>query len=291
MESNRRCFLKTSGLLALSSLSTDFATDCTAADAPAAKAPKFDFYVMDTGLRGADVPTLESKVQLAKKLGFVGIGYTLNHRELPRFLELLDKERLELSAVYTTPQLEAEIDPGLAESIKHMKGRKTRIELAIGSKKFKPSEVEGDKKGVDLLKAVSDMAAETGPVVSIYPHIGSWTERVEDGVRLAKQVARKNVGTHFNLVHWSWVAKKKPLPELLTEALPHLFAVTINGLDGKKIVSLDQGDYDIDAFLALLKKTGYHGPVGLQGYSVPGPSGEHLQRSMKKWQESIKKLQ
>ncbi len=99
------------------------------------------------------------------------------------------------------------------------------------------------------------------------------------------------MGTHFNLVHWKWVAQKRALPDLLVEALPYLFAVTINGLDGKKIVSLDRGDYDIDAFLALLKKTGYSGLVGLQGYSVPGPSSEHLGRSMKKWKEAMKRLE
>ena len=261
-----------------------------AAEKPARK-PLFPFYAMDTGLRGADVPTLEAKVRLLKKLGFVGIGYTLNHRELPRLLDLLDKEKLELSAVYTTPVLEAKLDPGLAGSIQRMKGRGTRIEAGISSKKFKPSDPDGDRLGAELLKAVSDLATDTGPVVSVYPHRGSWTERVEDGNRLAKQVNRKNVGTHFNLVHWKWVKSAKPLEELLKEVLPHLLCVTVNGLQGDTIVSLDQGDYDIGGFIALLEKVGYHGPVGLQTYSVPGPSGEHLQRSMNKWRDLMKKVE
>jgi hypothetical protein len=73
----------------------------------------FPFYAMDTGLRGPDVPTLEKKVQLLRKLGFRGIGYTLDHRELPALLDLLDAAGLELSAVYTTPALEGEPDPAL----------------------------------------------------------------------------------------------------------------------------------------------------------------------------------
>src|SRR5262245_46246397 len=92
-------------------------------------------------------PTLDAKVQLLKKLGFVGIGYTLNHRELPDLLDLLDKEKLELSAVYTTPLLEGKLDPDLVGSIKRMKGRTTCIELAISSKKYKPSDPDGDKLG------------------------------------------------------------------------------------------------------------------------------------------------
>src|SRR5262245_46162588 len=65
--------------------------------------PPFPFYAMDTGLRGPDVPTLGAKVDLLKKLGFLGVGYTLNHRELPALLDLLDRAGLELSAVYTVP--------------------------------------------------------------------------------------------------------------------------------------------------------------------------------------------
>ncbi|HKI20403.1 MAG TPA: TIM barrel protein [Isosphaeraceae bacterium] len=261
-----------------------------AAEGPSKK-PLFPFYAMDTGLRAADVPTLDAKVQLLKKLGFVGIGYTLNHRELPDLLDLLDKEKLELSAVYTTPLLEGKLDPDLAGSIKRMKGRSTRIELAISSKKYKPSDPDGDKLGIEMLKTVSDLTADTGPVVSVYPHRGSWTERVEDGYRLAKQVDRNNVGTHFNLVHWKWVKNAKPLEDLLKEVLPHLLCVTVNGLQGDTIVSLDQGDYDIDSFVVSLKKVGYRGPVGLQAYSVKGPSGEHLQRSMNKWREVMKKVE
>jgi sugar phosphate isomerase/epimerase len=252
--------------------------------------PFTSFYAMDTGLRGSDVPTLEDKVKLLKKLGFAGIGYTLNHKQFPQLLELLDQEGLQLSAVYTTPSLEGKLDPDLAASIKRMKGRATRIELAISSKQHKPSDPEGDKAGIELLKSVSDLASDSGPVVSVYPHKGSWTERVEDGVRLAKQVDRKNVGTHFNLVHWKWMKPTQKLETTLKEALPHLFCVTVNGLKGDQIVSLDQGDYDIDDFLSLLVKVGYHGPVGLQAYGVPGPSTEHLQRSMNKWKDAMKKL-
>lgn len=264
--------------------------------------PPFSFYAMDTGLRGPDVLTLEAKVKLLKKLGYSGIGYTLNHGELPRLLELLDEHKLELSAVYLTPKLEDEVDPKLKESIGLLRGRPTRVELAVISKQHKPSSPDGDEAGAALLKKVSDLCGDTGPVVSVYPHISYWTERVEDGTRLARLVDRKNVGTHFNLVHWGWVKQSKKLEDLLAAALPHLFCVTINGLIERrmvalgqsdyeqKIVPLDEGDYDLAKFLALVKQVGYKGRVGLQAYSVPGPSEKHLERSMKKWRELMSKL-
>jgi len=271
-----------------------------AAGAPAAKdAALFPFYAMDTGLRGPDVPTIAAKVALLKKLGYTGVDAGLSPATLPQWLEELDKAGLELWAVYVTPSLDSGLPPTLADSVKLMKGRRTRIELAMSSKQFKPSDPAGDAKAVEMLTQVSDWTADTGPVVSVYPHRGSWTERVDDGVRLAKQVGRKNVGTNFNLIHWRWLPQPKPLDALLAEALPHLMTVTINGLaaapagkgpQADKIVPLDQGEYDVTAFMETVKKVGYRGPVGFQGFSIPGPSEEILKHTMDKWREIMAKI-
>jgi sugar phosphate isomerase/epimerase len=256
-------------------------------------APRFSLYAMDTGLRGADVPDLTSKVKLLKKLGYAGIGYTFNAQEMPKLLDLLDEHRLELSAIYLAPIIEGPPDQALLESVKLLKGRTTRIELAFRSKSLKPSDPQGDTAALAYLTKLADVVGDSGPMISIYPHRSFWAERVEDGVRLAAQMKRKNVGTHFNLVHWKWAPQKRSLETLLREALPHVACVTINGLDSKqgdRIVSLEQGDYDIDAFLSTLVKVGYRGPIGLQGYSVPGPSAEHLGRSMTRWQTALARL-
>ena len=258
------------------------------------KGPVWPFYAFDNGLGNASVKTVPAKVKLLKDLGYAGVEWHLNqpahHKELPQVLEELDKQGLELFGVYTTPFLENTLDPALAGSIKRMAGRKTRIEMAIRSKTLKPSDTRADPQAVELMKRVSDLCGDTGPVVSVYPHAWFWTERVDDGVRLARRIGRKNVGAHFNLVHWCWVKQTRPLEDVLRDALPHLFCVTINGLDGRKILPLDEGTYDLSAFMALVKKVGYRGPIGLQCYSVKGPSEVHLKRSMAKWREITKAL-
>ena len=250
-----------------------------------AQAP-WPFYAMDTGLRGPDVPDLESKVKLLKKLGYAGIGYTYNPGELPRLLKLLDEHGLELSAIYLAPFIEDAPDKALHDSIKLLGKRGTRIELAFRSRHHKPSDPAGDPATLKYLETVADWAGDRGPVISVYPHRGFWAERCEDGVRLAKKIKRQNVGTHFNLVHWKWQPQRQPLETLLKEALPHLKCVTINGLAGDRIVALSDGDFDINGVIATLAKVGYQGPVGLQGYSVPGPSAEHLASSMRRWREA-----
>ena len=260
------------------------------ADPVKALSDRWPFYAFDNGLR--TVRTLDGKCKLLKDLGYVGLEYHMNPKQLPRMLEALDKYGLQLNGVYTVPFLEQPVPKGWAECIKLMKGRATRIEMGIRSKQFKRSDPRGDPQGMELMKAVSDLCADTGPVVSVYPHTGFWTEKVSDGVRLAKQIGRKNVGTNFNLVHWHWVKQPQPLAATLKDALPHLFSVTINNGQkrGRKISSLEAGDYGLLEFLGVVKKVGYVGQVGLQCYSVPGPSEEHLKRSMDAWRKLLAQI-
>ena len=291
---NRRDFVRgaAAGLVGLAAMGRAvMAEEKDAGAAPPKPAAIWPFYAFDNGL--GTIPTIEGRVKLLKDLGYVGLEYGLNHSQLPQMLEQLDKHGLALNAVYTTPMLEDPIDPGLAGSIGRMKGRPTRIEVGIRSREFtKPSDPAGDPKGVDLLKRLSDLCGDTGPVISVYPHTGFWTERVDDGVRLARQVGRKNVGTNFNLVHWYWVKEPRPVDVVLQEAAPHLMTVTINNgeKNGRKIAALDEGDYDLVGVMSLVKRIGYTGMVGLQCYSVPGPSEVHLKRSMERWRRLLKEV-
>ena len=254
---------------------------------------RWPFYAFDNGLR--DVKGVEAKVKLLKDLGYAGLEYHFAPAELPEMLDAIDKHGLKMFGIYTVPMLEQGIPDDWGEWIKLLKGRNTRIEMAIRSKTFRSSDPAGDKLGVAMVKKMSDFCGDTGPVVSIYPHTNNWTERVEDGVRMAKLSGRKNVGTNFNLVHWQWVKQTRPLEDILTEALPHLFLVTLNGLKGPKnskqrIHPLNESDYDLAGFLKLVKKVGYTGPVGLQCWSIKTPAADHLRRSMTTWRKLLEQI-
>ncbi len=248
-------------------------------------------YAFGNAFKREEFSKIEDNCKLLKDLGYAGLEAHLDPKELPRLLKAVDANGLKLFGIYTTPNLESPA-PDWGEWIKLLKGRSTRIEMGIRSKSVKRSDPAGDEKAIALVKAVSDLCADTGPVVSIYPHAGFWTERVEDGVRLAKALARKNVGTNFNLVHWQWVKQTRQLEGVLKEALPHLFLVTLNGLKGpasgrQKIRPLDDSDYDLAGFLSLVRKIGYTGPMGLQCWSVKEPPPEHLKRSMTAWRKLV----
>ncbi len=256
------------------------------------------FFAMDTGTKDDKHKTAKEQVEMVKELGYAGIGCTAGEG-LGEMLEELDKNGLRLFAVY----LGANIDPGqpkygpeLKEAIKVLKGRNAILWLFVQSKKLKPSSPKGDARAVQIIREIADMAAESGVRVALYPHTGFWVERVEDAIRVAKKVDRKNVGVTFNLCHWLRTDDEENMKSLIKSAMPYLFVVSINGADsgGKDwkqlIQTLDRGSFNILRFLKVLKKSGYTGPIGLQGYGIGGDAYDNLKRSMGAWRKLSEKI-
>jgi sugar phosphate isomerase/epimerase len=133
--------------------------------------------------------------------------------------------------------------------------------------------------------------------VALYPHTGFWLERVEDAIRIAKRVDRRDVGVTFNLCHWLRVDDEENMKSRIEAAMPHLFVVSINGADsgGKDwktlIQTLDRGTFNMRRFLRTLYDSGYTGPIGFQGYGIGGDAHDNLERTMNAWiklNESLK---
>jgi sugar phosphate isomerase/epimerase len=172
-----------------------------------------------------------------------------------------------------------------------IKGRHVQFCLLLNG--MKSSDPSVDAHAVEILRAMSDLAKDSGAQLLLYPHQGSWVERIEDSIRVADQVDRKNVGVMFNLCHWLRVDKSRDYKPLLKQAMPRLWAISINGADeidekpgwDRYIQPLDKGSFDVGKLLKTLKELGYQGPIGLQCYGIGGDVREHLARSMAAWQK------
>jgi len=89
------------------------------------------------------------------------------------------------------------------------------------------------------------------------------------------------------------VDKQRDYKPLLRQAMPRLWAVSINGADefdaapgwDHYIQPLDKGSFDVAGLLKTLKELGYEGSVGLQCYGIGGDAREHLARSMAAWRK------
>jgi sugar phosphate isomerase/epimerase len=157
----------------------------------------------------------------------------------------------------------------------------------------KPSDASADPRGVQVLREMSDLAKNTDVQLLLYPHVRDWIERIEDSVRVANKVNRPNVGCMFNVCHWLKVDKSRDYKPLLKQAMPRLWAVSINGADEfdaggdwkHYIQPLGRGNFNIAKFLRTLRHLGYTGPVGLQCYGITGDAREHLAQSIEAWRK------
>ena len=249
------------------------------------------FFAMDTATKDAEHQTAKEQVDMVRELGYAGIGCTAG-KELGEMARELDKNGLRLFTVYLGVNIDPDqpkYGPELKETIEVLKGRNAMLWLFVQSKQHKPSSPAGDDRAVEILREVADMAAEANVRVALYPHTGFWVERVEDAVRVAKKVDRKNLGVTFNLCHWLMVDDEKNAESLIKTAMPHLFVVTINGADsgGKDwktlIQTLDRGTFDMRKFLKTLADSDYTGPIGFQGYGIGGDAYDNLKRTMDAW--------
>jgi sugar phosphate isomerase/epimerase len=263
------------------------ALDCHAA----ANALANPFFAMDTGLRDGRNTAPAQRAETLAALGFAGSDLTGN-KAAAETLKAYDAKGVRLFATYNWLQVDPlwQPDDGIKQAIEALKGRQGFIWVAMGNKKYKPSDPAGDDEALPMLRRLADLAAPKGVRVAIYPHTDAWVERVEDTIRLARKCHRDNVGGTFNLCHFLQVdGETSKLPALLKDSRDKLFAVTISGADAgakgwdRLIQPLGRGTFDMDRFLRTLSGAGYKGPVGLQSYGIKGDSRAILGESISAW--------
>jgi sugar phosphate isomerase/epimerase len=245
------------------------------------------FFVFDNGTgRDQHVP-LEDQAELVKRTGYAGLGFS-GTEHIPEILQALESRGLRLFSTYVGARIDGEkpsYDPGLPEAIRQLQGHGTVIWLTVNG-----TAPDGDARATAVVREIADMAAASGLRVALYPHFGMYVAQVEDALRVVKNVDRPNLGVTFNLAHFLAAKDEPNLDVRLREALPHLFMVSINGAEheggwDRLIQPLDRGEFDVYGLLKKLVTLGYHGPIGLQCYQVPGDREENLNRSMAAWRK------
>jgi sugar phosphate isomerase/epimerase/HEAT repeat protein len=236
--------------------------------------------------------TYKEQAAMLKELGYDGVGHIWLDGVEER-LKTLDEAGLALYQI----TMVVDLTPGKApydvarfkQVLSLIKGRQVQFDLLLNG--APSSDASVDPRAVEVLREMSDLAAESGSQLLLYPHVSSWVERIEDSVRVADKVDRPNVGVMFNLCHWLRVDKQRDYRHLLQLAMPRLWAISLNGADENDsgsgwdhyIQPLDKGSFDVAGFLKTLKELGYRGPIGLQCYGIGGDTREHLARSMAAW--------
>lgn len=259
-----------------------------------------DFFVFEWGLRKAQSDQPEYWADLMNKAGFDGMEL-MGLDRADEMLPVLKKNGLELYTLYIKIDLDAEVPyhKDLKDYIRKWNGDVPYIWIHVHSQKYKPSDPAGDQRCIEIVSELADFAEPTGLKLAFYPHINQWMEKVSDGVRLAEKINRDNVGTVFNLAHFLMRDDTEKLKEKLTQAMPYLFLVSINGADDgdthnmgwdRMVQPLGKGSYDVYQVLQLLKDLGYKNPIGLQCYNIEGQAEEFLMYSTATWENYIGRL-
>lgn len=241
------------------------------------------FFAFDNGVgRGKRTPREQAKT--LKELGYAGIGYT-GIENLTERLKAFKSQDLRVFSLYVPcyPDRKDPFSPQLKEAMKLLEGTNTMLWLTVQGE-------SNDGEAARVVREIADAADKHGVKVALYPHYGFYIATARHAVRLVKKVDRNNVGVTINLCHELRAGNEPELDDIIKEAAPYLYLVSINGADrsggwDKLIKTLDQGEFDVLPFLKNLNAAGYTGPIGLQCYNVKGDQRENLRISMQAWRK------
>jgi len=262
--------------------------------------PEFYTYCVEIGAPGVKPHSFPEQVKMLKEIGFDGTGYAIwLSDDMEKNLKILDDAGLQIYMFWISVNLNAEkgkaYDQRLPDAIRKLKGRPATICVLLGG--FKAGDPNGMDAAIKVLRELGNIAAEAGVRISIYQHVGNWTESLPFVVEVVRKVDHPQVGFNFNLCHWLKVDGKNDYRPLLRDNATKLFVVTINGaqVDAKTwanglIQPLDCGNFDNGQLLTTLAGIGYKGPVGLMCYGVPDDARDHLVRSMAVWRKLKTKI-
>ena len=255
------------------------------------------FYAMDTAFRRPGL-TQAQQFELVKELGYAGIGW---HQEPPQqakaSAEAMEKIGLKMSAIYCPAKVTRAgaltHSPDLPELMGALKGHGTIIWLHIGGRGPAFDSLTGSEPLIKTLRGLSDTAAANGLRIAIYPHVGEWTAKFADAIKLAKVVKHPQFGVSFNLCHALAMGEQQAIPQLLEQASDVLVTATISGADDgitggnwrRLIQTLDKGSYDVGIVLRTMRKIGFTGPIGFQGYGIQGDARSILEPTMRAWRK------
>ena len=235
-------------------------------------------------------------VKLLKERGYGGIMLSLKDdpgrwKNLPAYLEAMKEHGTRLTAIHARFYIEDGTYPQvIKDNLPLLKGTKVILIPSVGSRtKMDRKDPEAVAMAVKILREMSDDAKkyDLGGIAP-YMHIGNWIETIEDNIRIAKAVNRRNVGVMFHLHHWQAVGGREiaKLRADLLNAKPYLLAVVIQGTDENKATHkiLGEGTYDMVPLVKTLREIDYRGPLGTMGYTQSGDIPAKLTRAYTAWE-------
>jgi sugar phosphate isomerase/epimerase len=214
----------------------------------------------------------EQRAEMLKELGFTQFAYDWREKHLASFadeIKALKDRDIRLAAVWLWIDTDTGVifDDANEQLLKTIKenGVKTDFWLGFSNKHFEGlTNDEKLEKAVASISYIDNRAKELGCTVSLYNH-GDWFGEPLNQIKIIEKAGLKNLGIVYNFHHAHLQVKE--FPHLLSEMLPYLRTVNINGMriEGPKILPIGEGDEE-ESMLRTLKDSGFTGSVGILGH-------------------------
>jgi len=239
----------------------------------------------------------ELQIKILQQSGYNGAMLSLKDdpklwKLLPAYLAAMKKHNVRLTGIHARFHLEDGTYPQvIKDNLPLLKDTKVVLIPSVGSRtKLGRKDPRGVEMAVKILREMSDDAKKYGlGGVAPYMHIGNWIETIDDNLRIAKAVDRRNVGVMFHLHHWQAVGNRDfdKLRADLIQAKPYLMIVVIQGTDQDKATHkiLGDGSFDMVSLVRVLREIDYQGPLGTMGYTQTGDIPAKLASASQAWEK------
>ncbi|WP_208602889.1 sugar phosphate isomerase/epimerase family protein [Pseudomonas marginalis] len=254
------------------------------------------FYAQDTCFYSSmGTYSFEDRCEMTKAVGYdatyLSIWEGRNWAAVQQLSSVKERYDLEVAGIYVVLNLrlgvEAEQNAGIYQMLKVAPPGST-VELAIKTAgDFARSDPAGDEPVVRWLAEALSIAQQRNIRILIYSHLLHWSEKHDDALRICERLNHPNLGIVFCGYHW-YAGDGERLGATLRRALPFLKQVNLSGSrrsplgwgQTATIETLDQGEMDNFAVMALLKRLGYDGYIGWQGWDESGDAFTKLRKSL-----------
>jgi sugar phosphate isomerase/epimerase len=251
--------------------------------------------------------SFEARCEMLKEIGYDAMHLSIWHgerwRDAAKLSNVKQRYGLDVAGVYVVLDLSLGADhpknEGILKLLETLEGCST-VELAIQSvdATIRPSDPAGDDIVIKWLEQALKICERRNINLLLYTHLSFWMERHEDAVRLCKKLNHPNLGIVFCGYHW-YAVDGVNLPRMLAMVKPYLRQVNISGSrrsphgfgNVATIEPLDEGEMDNFALLGQLKKIGYNGMIGFQGWSEGGDAYSKLSRSLRAFRDMERRLE
>lgn len=231
--------------------------------------------------------TPEERIEMLKDLGIQSYAYDWRMEHLPEMdkeIKLARENQIDINAVWVWIDQSNSIG-NLSEGNQKVldvldeTGLETQIWMSFPEDYFeRMTEEERMEKATTMISYICDEAEKRGCKVGLYNH-GGWFGNPDNLVKIAEALPEKEVGIIFNFHHAHNLLDD--FPEMVENMMPHLWAVNLNGMkpDGPKILPIGEGTKEKE-MIAILEKSGYHGPWGILGHRTDADVKLVLQRNI-----------